>query len=271
MSLTVIERQRQFQASLGHNRFHLLTALRAGARHDELQVRLTFKAPGGGLKKDAPQLAQLAVAAAGQQGQHTGIRLNAERLARSGAVRLQRNAVSQCVTNTAHSHTMAAIHLFLEGEQGQHQIGRLGNAQHALFTPGPNRRTDVMHGGNTHIAQALLYPQGEIRRVDADKHVRLLLLEVFNQLAANAQQLAQASEHLNQAHDRQPLHRHARLHALGQHARTADTDKTCIGKALFQRGDQASAQRIAGRLTGDQRDTKGLFRTRLCDTRHVSG
>ena len=111
-----------------------------------------------------------------------------------------------------------------------------------------------MHGRNADIAQALLHPQGEIRRIDADEHVRLLLLEVINQFPTNPQQLAQASEHLNQPHDRQPLHRYARLHAFSQHTRATDTDKTGVGEALFQRRDEAGTQGIARRLAGNQRN-----------------
>ena len=113
-----------------------------------------------------------------------------------------------------------------------------------------------MHRADTRAAQIQFDVQVEVRRVDADEHVRLGRDQHLHQVLAPAQQFAQAAEHLHQAHDGQALHRKVRLQPFGLHARTADTDELDVGVALLERLHETGAEDIAGRLARDQGDAQ---------------
>ena len=120
-----------------------------------------------------------------------------------------------------------------------------------------------MHGLDAGLAQLELEGQIEIRGIDTDEHVRLGRDQLPYQTLAPRQQLAQAPQHLDQAHHSQTLHGEGGDQALGLHARTADADEFDLRMLLLERLHQAGAEDIAGGLAGHQRHAEGAT--------HISG
>ena len=114
-----------------------------------------------------------------------------------------------------------------------------------------------VHRLDSSAAQLELQAQIEIRRIDANEHVRLCGDQITSELTATAKQFEQAAEHLDQAHDSQPLHREIGFQALGFHPRTTDTNEFGIRIALLDGLHQTGAKNVTGRFTGDQCDAKG--------------
>ena len=113
-----------------------------------------------------------------------------------------------------------------------------------------------MHGADAGAAQLQLQPEVEVRRVDADEDVGAREYQVADQVLAPAQQLAQAAEDLDQAHDRQALHGEFGNQALGLHARTAHADELDLGVAFAQRLHQAGAKDVPRGLARHQGDAQ---------------
>src|SRR5690606_19278629 len=182
------KRKRQVQGALGQYSLHLLAPIGIGARKDELQIGVALQTPVRSLQEQQAKLAQLTVAATGQQ-RHNGCALaQAQRLSGTAAVRPQWNAISQSMPDAAYRHVMLAIDLFFERKQRQHQVGGLTDAQHALLPPGPDRGADIMHGRDAHFTQPPLDTEGKIRRIDTNEDIGAPLLEKAHQLTAYAQQ-----------------------------------------------------------------------------------
>ncbi|MNN57930.1 hypothetical protein D3C81_1729450 [compost metagenome] len=116
-----------------------------------------------------------------------------------------------------------------------------------------------MHGLDPGTAELELDTQVEVRRVDADEHVRALGDKGLDQAFAARQQLGQAPQHFHQAHDRQALHGEVGVQPFGLHARAANADELGVGMSRLERLHQGGAEDIAGRLAGDQRDAQGTI------------
>ena len=187
MRLAVEQCERQFQAALGDDLLHLRFTLRTGAGHDKTQVGLTLKTPGGGLQKQQAQLAQFTVTTARHQRNDLLVLTQPQIAARGGSIRFEWYLIRQGMAYATYRHAMTPVDLLLERKQSEHQVGRFLNSQNTLFTPGPHRRTDVVHRGNARFAQTKLYAQCKIRGVDANEHIRLLLFEPFDKLLADTQ------------------------------------------------------------------------------------
>ncbi len=106
------------------------------------------------------------------------------------------------------------------------------------------------------MAQLQFDVQVEVRRIDADEHIRLRRDQHLHQVLAPAQQFAQAPEDLEKPHDREAFHGEVRLQSFGLHARAADTDELDVGVALPERLHETGAEDIAGRLARDQGDAQ---------------
>jgi len=151
-----------------------------------------------------------------------------------------------------HRHIMIAIKIGFEWQQRQHQIDTGTNALDPALAPGPHRRRHIMGGTNTGGAQAALNRQIEVRRINADADIRLLLKQEVHKLTAQAKQLRQTAQHFGDSHHRQPLHREKAVQALLGHQGATDTNKTNIRITLTQRRHQTGTENIAGLLAGDQ-------------------
>ena len=121
-----------------------------------------------------------------------------------------------------------------------------------------------MHGGHAALLEPALHAQIEIRRIDADEHVRLPVQQLLAQRLAQAQQARQMAQDLGQAHHRQFAGVKPRIQSGRTHARTADAGEAGLGMALAQLCDQSGAERIAGGLAGHQRDTRRACALRTC-------
>src|SRR5690554_718430 len=161
------------------------------------------------------------------------------------------------MTDTGHRHAVLLIEAFLEGKETEHQIDGARDLVDTATTPGPDRGTDVVHGGYALPAQALFQAETEIRGIDADEEVWRPCDEIAREFAADAQQFREALERLHQPHDRQSFQWHATAQALGFHEAAADAFKGDIRAALPQGGHQARAEDVAGHLAGEDGDTQG--------------
>ncbi|MNH15172.1 hypothetical protein D3C79_747810 [compost metagenome] len=113
-----------------------------------------------------------------------------------------------------------------------------------------------MHGLDPGLAQVQLNIKGEIRRIDTDEHIRACFDQGLDQCLAPLEQLTQATQHLDQAHHRQALHREVRHQALGLHQWATDPNETDLRMTCLESTHQSGAKNIAAGLTRHQRYTE---------------
>src|SRR3546814_12957373 len=95
---------------------------------------------------------------------------------------------------------VTGLDLRLHREQAQHAVGAAPDLRRPRFAPGPDRRTHVVHGAHAATLEPALQAEVEIRRIDADEHVRLPVQDLLAQLAAQATQSRPVGEYLGQSH-----------------------------------------------------------------------
>ena len=195
-----------------------------------------------------------ALAAAGQEGEHLDLQRNAHRLAHLGTLRLLRQHVGERMPDIIHRHTGLPVQLRLMREQHQHVRYRALDFVDALAAPRPDRRADVVDGGNAVLFENELQIEVEVRRVHRDEQVRAVGQEIFAQPAADADDLAIVAQHLDVAAHRQLFHREQDFHADGLHPGATDANELYFGARLFQRGHQVAAQQVAGGFARDDAD-----------------
>src|SRR5690606_1271640 len=122
--------------------------------------------------------------------------------------------------------------------------------------PRPDLRAHVLDRAYAGRAQHRLGRHVEIRRIDADENVGALRLEPPDQVAPELQQPRQVAQHLGEPHDRKLLGPIPRRAARGDHLLAGDAVELGVREPPLQRGDQAGAQRIAGFLAGDERESE---------------
>ena len=113
-----------------------------------------------------------------------------------------------------------------------------------------------MHGLDPGLAQLEFDIEGEIWRIDADKHVWLFGDQGLDQLLAPGQQLTQAPQDFHQPHDRQALHGKVGSQAFGLHQRPADTNELDRRVLSLERAHETGAQNVTGSLARHQRNTQ---------------
>src|SRR3546814_19589042 len=98
------------------------------------------------------------------------------------------------MTDEANRYLVLVVEPGLEWKQREHQIAGVTDLQYPLLTPGPDRRTDVVHGLDSGPAPLELKTEIEVRRVDADEYIRPLMDQRVPQAcAAGPQQLGRAA------------------------------------------------------------------------------
>ena len=156
------------------------------------------------------------------------------------------------MADIGHAHRVLAIKIGLEREQAQNQIAAFGDAAYAALPPGPDGRTDVVHGLDATLAQSPLQPQIEIRRVDADHAAGAVVAEALHQFRPQAKQARQLLDHFGQAHHRQRVDGLDGLTTGGDHARTGHAIELCLRIDATQGSDQGGAEDITGGFAGNQ-------------------
>src|SRR3546814_9448618 len=99
------------------------------------------------------------------------------------------------MTDEANRYLVLVVEPGLERKQREHQIAGVTDLQYPLLTPGPYRRTDVVHGLDSGAAQLELKPEIEVRCVDADEYIRQLLDQRVHQAFAAGPQARETTEH----------------------------------------------------------------------------
>src|SRR5690606_24267072 len=144
----------------------------------------------------------------------------------------------------------------LHWKQAEHTVGAAADLGGALLAPGPDRRADVMNGGDAGVLQMVFQAKVEVWRIDADEHVGLPLEQATTQVAAKAQQSRQMAQRFGQARDGECT-AVVRADRTGiAHASAANAAEFGGGKALAERFDQSRTQAIARGFAGDQREAR---------------
>lgn len=117
-----------------------------------------------------------------------------------------------------------------------------------------------MDGANTALLEAAFQRDVEVRRIDADKHVRPQFAEAAGEILADLQQAWQTLKHFHHAHDRQLFHFVPGFAAFGLHQRAGDANKTRVGDLRLERADQTGAENVTGGFSGDQSDSQWTIR-----------
>ena len=134
---------------------------------------------------------------------------------RRASVRLLRNGIGQRMTDKPHRHLMLLVDFALQRGNRSASGRYFANFQHALLPPGPHGWADVMHGFDSGRRSLSSSVEVEIRRIDADKHIRLCDQGHDQTFAARQQLNAGPSAHLDQPHHRQALHREIGIQPWG--------------------------------------------------------
>ncbi len=113
-----------------------------------------------------------------------------------------------------------------------------------------------MHGANTAPLELRLESEIELGRVDADEQRHARAQQPRAKVAADANQLGDVPEHLDEAAHGELLDRIPRLAALGLHLRTRDASEANAGMPRADRTDQRRGERIARRLARDDADER---------------
>jgi len=208
-----------------------------------------------GIKKQPAQLAHFAAATAGHQGHQRPV-WQPKFGASSGLVGFKRDGIGQGMPDETHGNAVLFIEFGFKGQQREHQIAAFADFQHALLPPRPHGRAYVMHGLDPGTTQLKFDIEGEIRRIDTDKHIGFFGNQGLHQQLAALEQFTQAPQHFNQAHDRQAFHREVGTHALCFHQRTANADKFDVAMLRLERPHQPRAQNVARGFTRHQRNTQ---------------
>jgi hypothetical protein len=168
------------------------------------------------------------------------------------AVALHRDGIGKRVADEFRPHALFVVKALLEGQEAEHQVDRVAHAPHPALAPRPELRAHVLHRRNARRVQTPREPQVEVRRVDADEHVRALRLEGAPQPQPQPQQARQVAQHLEQPHHGERFGRLPHLAARVAHLRPGDAEEACLGVECPQRPDQARPERVARRLAGHQ-------------------
>ena len=200
----------------------------------------------GGLNEQIAHGFELASAATGQQREGRIIARQGQLFTHFLTAGLERDDVSQRMSDIADRNTRLLIQRRLHRKQGQHALDGPPDLLDPSAAPGPDRRADIMHGRHAGLLQRSLEAEVEIRRIDTDEDIRAQIEQTLLQLATNAGNFTVMLERIPVAHDRQLAHRPPAIHTLRLHARPADAVKNGTGKLLLQGGDQMTAQQVAG-------------------------
>ena len=149
------------------------------------------------LKKPWCDVLHFGRAAAGQNGQHGIVVLQAQLGTGRAAVGLHRNHTSQGMAHIGGRDAVLLQQRRLKREDAQDMVGSTADFFNAIGAPCPDGRADKMHGFNACCTQIGLQPQIEIRGIHADEDIRAIPEQPLAQLLANCQQLAQPSQHLH--------------------------------------------------------------------------
>lgn len=107
-----------------------------------------------------------------------------------------------------------------------------------------------MDGRDARSLQLAFQAEIEIGRINPDKQVRRIFLEMRRQLAPHLEQPKQMAQHLKVPADRKTLHGKQRDGPFGPHLGAGDTDELNIWTLLFKRPDQMAAEQVARSLSG---------------------
>ena len=197
---------------------------------------------------------QFGLAAAGQQRDHRTLLRHTELLAHRALVDFERDHVGQRVADIAALDGSVPVQLGLEGIQGKNVAHRLDDPAHPVPAPGPDRRTDEVDGGNAAGLESLFQPEIEVRAIDTDENIRLVLQQAAQELPAHGGDGPVVAQDFGIAAHRQHLGRPQRIEAFALHLRPADAIELRLRQMLLEGGDQVGGKLVAGGFAGHHGD-----------------
>src|SRR3989338_5372651 len=234
--------------------------LAADQRHQEARIGRLLQDQLGGLDVSMCELFHFALAAAGQKSEYPDLQRDAHRLAHLGALGIIRQHVGKRMADVIDRDAGFLIELGFMREQREHvRYGALDLVD-TLAAPRPDRRADVMDGGDAACLEREFQIEIEIRRVHRDEQVRAISQKILAQPAADADDLAIMAQYFDIAAHRQLFHREQYVHPGGLHLRAADTDELDIGAHFLKGCHQVAAKQIAGGFARDDADYSFFLR-----------
>ena len=198
----------------------------------------------------------LALFAAGQQTQQRCVRRQLVATSKARAIGSYRHLLEDRMADEAASHPVASKQRRLERQQRQQMIQVARQAGGALLAPRPRLRRPVMHPDQGPAGEAALQAQGEFRGSDGQHEIGLAALDLVCGLREPAPQAWQERQRLGHAAERQLLASETGSagHSSPCAARPRPSNASSPGACWRSACDQPRADRIAPRLTGQQKD-----------------
>jgi hypothetical protein len=206
------------------------------------------------LQKQIRHCRKLALPASRQHGDDRRLAGQAQLLAHDSARWDPGEQIRKRMADVCGVDTRFLVELCLEGKHGEHAGDRAADFVDPFLAPHPDRRADVVHGGNAPRLQLRLERQVEIGRVDADERARRVSPQMLRKPAPDGDDFGQVAQHLNVAAHGQLFEGEKHFQARSFHARAADAGEA-KGRVEFAQGaDQFAAEQVARRLAGDHGD-----------------
>jgi hypothetical protein len=143
----------------------------------------------------------------------------------------------------------------LERQERQQMIDVARELERAFLAPSPCLRGPVVHACQWATREPSLQAQAELWRIDGQHHVRPATLDLMRGLAQPAPQARRTRQFLAETKPHRLLHRERAAQATARHVRAADAGELEPARRLLpERLDQTSADRVARRLTREQKN-----------------
>ena len=197
-------------------------------RHHDSKRRLAPQQDARGFDERHGVVFQLRHPAAGQDRHHRRGLRQIQRPPRLRNVRRHRNDFGQRMTDVGDVDAGIAIDLRFEGKHHQHVRDGSRDFLDPPAAPGPDRRTDEMHGRNPGGFQAGLEREVEVGCIDTDENRRRFAQQLLFQRSLDRLDLAIMRQHLEQAAHCQFFHWPVAAKAGLLHARSANAMQVCI-------------------------------------------
>ena len=198
-------------------------------------------------------MAHLAGTASRQEGHDGPLFGKPEAAAGRGTV-LAPELFRERVADEAGLDAVPPAELGLEREQGEYPVDRPPDLGRAIGPPRPHRGADVVDGGDPGPPEPAFEREVEVRRVDPDEHVRGGGFEAPRETPPLRDQLDEAPDRLEEAHDREALHREEGVEPERLHLRAADPAEPGLGLGSADGAHEPRPEQVAGHLAGDDRD-----------------
>ena len=222
--------------ALRHQLLEISTLPLTRHRCYELQIGLALCQQARCPQKAGGVVLQLRHAATRQDADHSPGLLQAQALARCDLIWHHRDHFRQRMPDIGHRHTCPPIEFFLERKNHQHVGHRTRNFLDPTTAPGPDLRTNEVHGRNAGLTQLQFETEIETRIVNPDKSGWSLRQQLVTQGILNTLDFTIAWNHFEQTAHSQLIHRPVADKTMLSHQWSADSVQTSLWQSRPQAG-----------------------------------